>query len=340
MKRARQPHFIVTLYLLAVASLLLLDLLWSPAAAPVEETASPAIFMREAVGTRVSDALVFISDTDSIDAGRQSNSVYRVGLDGRGLKRIVGSIPHGDGYLRTTDIACAAASQALVIASHRRDLNGFHHAMLDGTGLHLDQPAAGDLLSATRQIAVAPAGADILVSRRDLAFAEARFALVAGDLLSREFKTIKHPRAEQSYVSPVWSPDNSRFAYIIERHQPDMRPMYALASAAPDGSDEGLIHETALTLNDIDWSPKGDWLALEMNRQIYKLRPDGSGLTRLSSHPAGAASPRWSPDGARISYVAPSSFPGFNQLMTMNADGSEPRQVINIHGALVNGCWI
>ena len=77
-----------------------------------------------------------------------------------------------------------------------------------------------------------------------------------------------------------------------------------------------------------------------MSRQIYKLRPDGSELTQLSSHRGGASHPRWSPNGERISFVAPSSFPGFNQLIVMDADGRNIQQVANIRGEVVNGCWV
>ncbi|MCY3832474.1 MAG: hypothetical protein OXG85_05625 [Chloroflexi bacterium] len=76
-----------------------------------------------------------------------------------------------------------------------------------------------------------------------------------------------------------------------------------------------------------------------MSAQIYKLRPDGSGLTQLSHHPAGASSPRWSPDGKRLSFVAPSSFSGFNQIMTMDANGGDIRRIANIRGEVDIGCW-
>ena len=95
-----------------------------------------------------------------------------------------------------------------------------------------------------------------------------------------------------------------------------------------------------MRISDVVWSPDGKWLAVEMSRQIYKLRPDGSELTQLSSHRGGASQPRWSPDSERISFVASSSFPGFQQLMVMDADGRNILQVANIRGEVVNGCWV
>lgn len=288
----------------------------------------------------VENALIFISDSDSIDAGRDSNSVYRIGLDGRGLKRIVGSIPHGDGYLRTTAIDCERASQQLVIASHRRDLNGFHHSLLDGSGLHFDKPDSGAPLSATRQIAIAPGGTGILLSRQFEEFEEPRFGLVAGDLFIRHYNIIKPPTATLSYYSPVWSPSGKYIAYIIERQDSDRTKTYQLAIARSSGANESIVYETPLRISDVAWSPMDKWFALEMNRQIYRLRPYRDELTKLTDHLGGATSPRWSPDGEMISYVSPSTFPGNQQLMVMNADGSGKQRVANIRGSLVNGCWV
>ena len=286
------------------------------------------------------ETLLFVSDSDPIDAGRGSNSIYRIGLDGAGMKRIVGSIPHGDGHLLISDIDCGAAAQSLVIASYRRDLNGFYHARLDGSGLHLDRPATGDLLSAVRQISQAPDGVHVVVSREFGADSPARFGLVGGDLGSRAYRSLKTPNESRSYNAPNWSPDGSRIAYIIESRADDATMTYALAIADADGEDERIVYETAWRLRDLDWSPDGRWLALVRNSHIHKLRVDGGGLTRLSDHVGGASTPRWSPDGTRIAYVTPSSFAGFQQIFLMNADGSGKKRVANIRGNLALGCWL
>lgn len=318
----QRRRLILTIYLIAVASILAIDHLAIFSPAEVEE------------------ALVFISDTDSIDASRQSNSAYRIRPDGGGMKRVVGSIPHGDGYLRIADIDCHRPSQSLMIASHRPDLNGFHHARLDGSGLHLDRPAAGEPLTSLRHIALAPDGLSVIASREYAGFSQPRFGLVAGDLGRREFRKFKAPTADRSYHSPAWSPDGRQIAYIAEESIGDARPAYRLVLARSDGDDERIVYQTTLALADFAWSPDGQWLALEMSRQIYKLRPDGSGLTQLSKHTGGAAAPRWSPDGARVSFVAASSFPGFKQILVMDADGGNIQQVANIRGEALNGCWV
>ena len=107
------------------------------------------------------------------------------------------------------------------------------------------------------------------------------------------------------------------------------------------GRKENVIYETRRQMSDVAWSPTGEWLALVMDGQVYRMHPYGGAvLARLTDHSGGATSPRWSPDGERISYVTQSTFPGHQQLMIMNADGSGKRRVTNIRGLVRNGCWV
>ncbi|HXF52347.1 MAG TPA: hypothetical protein VNM43_11775 [Dehalococcoidia bacterium] len=71
------------------------------------------------------------------------------------------------------------------------------------------------------------------------------------------------------------------------------------------------------------------WLYFYSNRagndDVYALRSDGTGLRRLTDHPARDYEPRVSPDGERIVFV--STRDGSTQLYIMNADGSNQRRL-------------
>jgi Tol biopolymer transport system component len=57
---------------------------------------------------------------------------------------------------------------------------------------------------------------------------------------------------------------------------------------------------------DPDWSPDGQLIVFSRfagyGASLYTVRPDGSGLTKITSEPSFATHPRWSPDAQLIAY--------------------------------------
>jgi TolB protein len=74
------------------------------------------------------------------------------------------------------------------------------------------------------------------------------------------------------------------------------------------------------------WSPDGASLVFQSNRnddnsEIYIMKADGTGIRRVTHHPATDQTPIWSPDGARI--VFQSDRDGNRELYSVAPDGSD-----------------
>jgi Tol biopolymer transport system component len=80
------------------------------------------------------------------------------------------------------------------------------------------------------------------------------------------------------------------------------------------------------------WSPDGSRLAFvsyrDGNGEIYVMRPDGSGATRLTRNRVEDLSPAWSPDGSRLAFT--SNRGGAYRIHTMRADGRGVRRLSSL----------
>jgi TolB protein len=113
----------------------------------------------------------------------------------------------------------------------------------------------------------------------------------------------------------------------------------------PDGSARLQLTQNAILDGDPDWSPNGQQIvfisavdsepgAPARRRDVYLMNADGSGKQRLfqGAPGAGAAHPRWSPDGSRISFDSFDATLGGFQPYVMNSDGSNVKIVRTMPG--------
>ncbi len=89
----------------------------------------------------------------------------------------------------------------------------------------------------------------------------------------------------------------------------------------PDGSGWNQLTECSGRCTEPTWSPDGQWIAYMLDFQIYVMKADGS-EPRALTHNAYNFSPAWSPDGRKIAFIRSLDLNGQAFLYTMNPDGS------------------
>lgn len=81
------------------------------------------------------------------------------------------------------------------------------------------------------------------------------------------------------------------------------------------------------TVVSFEWDPKGSSAVLEAGGVLYRMDPDGSNFTPLTSKPAVSSKPRWSPDGSKIVYTSQKG--GVSSVVMMNSDASGQKALTN-----------
>lgn len=136
-----------------------------------------------------------------------------------------------------------------------------------------------------------------------------------------------------------WSPDGARIVYAAVRVAGGPVGIW---SCAVDGSDEVCVTAAFDHADGPDYSADGRWIWFNGERDgavdLWRIRPDGTGLERMTDDGAVNWFPHPSPDGRQVVYLAyPPGTEGHPggldvSLRLIGAEGGPTRHLCDLHG--------
>ncbi|QDX82415.1 Tol-Pal system beta propeller repeat protein TolB [Denitratisoma sp. DHT3] len=130
--------------------------------------------------------------------------------------------------------------------------------------------------------------------------------------------------SREPIISPAWSPDGSKLAYVSFESKKPVVYVHDLATGRRHVAANFKGSNSAPA-----WSPDGKRLAVVLtkdgNSQLYAVNTDGSGVTRLATSTGIDTEPRYSPDGEWIYFTSDRG--GSPQIYRIPANGGNVERI-------------
>ena len=137
-----------------------------------------------------------------------------------------------------------------------------------------------------------------------------------------------------SDMAPAWSPDGRRIAFTSDRDNRASADVYIMNA---DGSGVERLTDT-LAHWAPQFAPDGQRLAVQVDRDVVILSLADGGRRQLTAGEQNGMNPTWAPDGQRLAFVSTRNERA--EILTMNADGSDPRVLVSLAaGRAIDPRW-
>jgi TolB protein len=150
----------------------------------------------------------------------------------------------------------------------------------------------------------------------------------------RRLRRLTNSRAIE--VSPTWSPDGERIAFVSDRSGPPQ--IFIMDSDG--GNTRRLTYDGDYNTTPV-WSPDGQWIAYETRVgsqfDIWLIDPEGNVNVPLVMHPRSDESPSWAPNGRKL--IFSSTRRGRADLYVIDRDGSNLRRLTRSAGNNTSPAW-